>query len=220
MARIHFLSYTITKRTPVYPGDRPVSITKVRQMRKGDSCNTSLITISNHAGTHIDVPRHFFEGGKSMGSYKSSEFIFKRPYMMDCPKGFNEEIRASDLKAPYDQKNADIVIIRTGFGKYRERGSKIYCHKNPYLLPEAAKYLIRNFPCLRAVGIDTVSVSSKTNSKTGRESHRILLGKGLLIIEDMRLLREAKDLDEIIAFPMFAGCLDGSPCIVMGLRYD
>jgi len=220
MRKFLHLSYTLNEATPVYPGDAPVSVTAVRQMKKGDTCNTSSISISSHAGTHMDAPRHFFKVGKGMGEYDLKKFIFKHPYVIDCPKKPGEAIRPEDIRMSGRAKKADIVIIRTGFGKYRSKNTAVYCHENPYLLPMAAERIVKNFPRARAVGIDTVSVSAKTNSSLGKETHRILLGKGIVIIEDMRLSGALGNLKEIIVFPAFTCSPDGSPCAVIGVIHD
>src|SRR5215467_7200041 len=47
----------------VYPGDPEVTITPIAQLRWGDVANVSRLVLSSHTGTHLDSPRHFFEGG-------------------------------------------------------------------------------------------------------------------------------------------------------------
>jgi len=220
MPKIVPLSYALSSNTPVYPGDEPVFVKAVRQISRGDTCNTSSIAVSSHAGTHMDVPYHFFEKGRRMDGCDPDGFVFKHPYMVDCPKKPGEAIGPADIAAGDNAKKADIVIVRTGFGKYRLKNKSIYCYENPYFLPETAEYIIKSFPKIRALGIDTLSVSSKKNSSLGKDTHKILLGKGIVIIEDMRLSGKIEDFTRIVAFPLFASSPDGSPCVVMGMRDD
>lgn len=55
----HDLSRPLTPATAVFPGDTPVTISQVMRIAAGDSCNVSSISLSVHAGTHVDAPRHY-----------------------------------------------------------------------------------------------------------------------------------------------------------------
>ena len=56
---LYDITRPLTPRTAVYPGDTPVSITPTMRLRDGDMCNVSSISMSVHAGAHIDAPRHY-----------------------------------------------------------------------------------------------------------------------------------------------------------------
>src|SRR3989442_15170784 len=47
---------------PTYPGTVPFSIEPTQQISRGAHSNLSSLRLSAHAGTHVDAPRHFFEG--------------------------------------------------------------------------------------------------------------------------------------------------------------
>lgn len=211
---------------PLYPGTPSVIVTPEKQIRKGDSCNTSLINISSHTGTHIDVPRHFIDSGRAISDYSLEEFFFIRPLLIDCPKGIDEIIEIDDLTVLVDSPQADILLIRTGFQEYRNRDVNTYCFRNPCLSTDAARWIRENFPAIRGIGVDCISVSSSINREMGRETHRILLtdndftGEPVLIIEDMSLPSKIKDLDEVIVSPIFIEGLDGAPCTVIGIIQD
>ena len=36
----------------------------------------------NHTGTHVDVPKHFVNNGKSLTEYDPSFWIFNNPFMV------------------------------------------------------------------------------------------------------------------------------------------
>ena len=55
MSRIIDLSQTIEDNMPVYPGDDPVSL-KISRRLAADHYNDHRLTLSMHAGTHIDGP--------------------------------------------------------------------------------------------------------------------------------------------------------------------
>jgi len=222
MTRYLRLSYSISGSSPLYPGTLPIKIEAGKSIKKGNSCNTFLITLSNHMGTHIDAPNHFHEKGRKISDYRIDELIFRRPVVIDCPKTEDEPITPHDLKGKIKKLN-DIVLIRTGF--YKFRGLKKYTHKNPYILPQTALWLRTEYPNLKALGIDLISAGSCNHNEHSRETHQILLGKKgckgspMLIIEDVDLSFDLNGLKEVIAAPLYIEGIDSSPCTLIGVIY-
>ena len=57
-----FQIYDIGKElfsTPAYPGDPVPCKTPFLEIKKGDVCNLTVITMGSHNGTHLDAPKHF-----------------------------------------------------------------------------------------------------------------------------------------------------------------
>ena len=115
-------------------------------------------------------------------------------------------------------KNCDILLIRTGFGE--KRGELIYSNNNPWISPDAAQFIRSCFIKLRAIGIDTISISSFKHIKAGETTHQVLLKKGdytsepLLIIEDLKLGILSNNLRKLFAIPLFVDGVDSMPCTV------
>lgn len=216
------LSWPLDAQAPLYPGTPSVQINRERSISGGDSCNTSLVTLSSHAGTHVDSPRHFFDDGRSLDDYSPSELIFCRPLILDCPQQPGGVIGCAELAGIAIKPDIDLVLIRTGFQKHRKTDPVKYNSQNPCLSPEVSYWLRNEFPGLRALGVDCISVASPIHRALGRETHRALLqrreggSEPLLIIEDMYLPEEYCRFDEVILYPLITGCDDGSPCAVIG----
>jgi len=212
------LSYKLKDNERGYGGAKVLSVVKEKDIARGDSCNTSLVTMSTHAGTHLDAQRHFFAKGVSLDQYAAKDFLFFRPVAIDCPKKENEMVEVGDLKAYAAQlKTADLLLLRTGFFCFR--GKAKYYRANPGIAPDAARFIMRN-PNIRAVGIDTVSVSSFLQRADGRATHRIFLSgnRRFLLIEDMDLslaLKTLRRIRSVIAVPLLIGGSDGSSCTVI-----
>lgn len=225
MRRYIRLSYNITVNTPLYPGTQPMVIENVKEISKGDHCNTSLLILSNHTGTHIDGPKHFLDSGRTISEYSLEELVFKSPILFNCPKGINEVIKIDDLGGLTGSIDPDVIFIRTGFYRYRSN-IHTYCYKNPFLSPDAAEYLRNNFPTIKAIGIDCISISSFGSREEGRETHKILLkedgfkGGPILLIEDLYIPFELTRLDEVIVSPIFIEGIDSVPCTVIGVIND
>ena len=212
------LSYPLGVDTPLFGKNPPNGFKKIDSIDKGDQCNSTLMTIFNHTGTHIDGPYHFDKKGKRIADYDIEDFIFDRPRLIEVPKGEDEAIRFEDMQ---DNESAiqscDLLLVRTGF--YQRRGKQSYVDKNPWIDNEAAAFL-REHNNLKAVAIDAISISSYSHLRIGEETHRILLSRDLypsepkLIIEDMKLSGALKTMKRVFVIPIFVKGVDSAPCTI------
>lgn len=213
------LSYDLSQTTPVYVGGSPVKIRQESDIKKGDISNVFSIEVSNHTGTHIDGPRHFSLTGKKISEIDISNFFFEKPLCIDVPKSESELVMSADLE-PYESEimKVDILLIKTGFAKYRNTDTGKYCSKNPGFSVEAAQYLINDFNKLRAIGIDAISFAANGHLEEGIETHRILLNNSerfLFLIEDLNLAFPLKGIKRVIVMPLFVEEFDSSFCTVI-----
>jgi arylformamidase len=217
------LSYDLEANNPVYPRTPESKIRRIKKIEKGDSCNTYFISCSNHSGTHIDAPRHFFKDGRAICDFKLQDLIFHDPLVIDCPSVKNGCIDVTQLNKRIMAFRADIILIRTGFSKYRKTNPRMYCNNGPFISANAAHWLRDSFPSLRAVGIDFISVASPAARDAGRETHRIFLKeesrekKTVLLIEDMYIPPKIKTIGQIMVVPFFVKGIDSAPCTVIGI---
>ena len=56
---------------------------KLKEMIKGDSCNTINLAFPNHSGTHIDFPYHFNSDGKTLNDYPATYWQFDLVELID-----------------------------------------------------------------------------------------------------------------------------------------
>jgi arylformamidase len=222
LSKYVLLSYMITKNTPAYGNNPTVDVQPYQSISSGSVCNTSIIKIHNHLGTHVDAPKHFWDEGQNIGDYDVNELIFISPLVIDIPKSPKEMINLEDLiHFKKKLKKCDILLLKTGFWKYRDE--EIYRLENPGISPEVADFIRSDFINIRCVGIDSLSVSSYANRELGRKTHKILLqkkgfkGEPMLIIEDMNLSNdEIMKLKTVIVAPLMIENIDGSPCMIIG----
>jgi len=71
-----YLSYPLSEKTPLYGGEKGVTLFQDRKQSEGASCNTMNWSFPNHAGTHIDAPYHFDSSGKQLCDYPPEFWIF------------------------------------------------------------------------------------------------------------------------------------------------
>jgi len=120
--QFHYLSYTITELMPVYGGSAGPESTPLKAIDKGDSCNTWRFCLENHWGTHVDGPNHFFTNGRRIMNYPADFWIFDNPQILNVRLEPGELLRWNVIGAKVD-KNADLLLIKSGWGQSRGSNS-------------------------------------------------------------------------------------------------
>ncbi len=60
------ISIPLSEKTPVWEGDKGISVRRVAKIEEGSDFNVSRIELGVHAGTHIDVPFHVYKNGDTV----------------------------------------------------------------------------------------------------------------------------------------------------------
>lgn len=215
-----FLSYPLEACNPGYGSHSiPVDISPVKSQARGDSCNTYRMGMDNHLGTHVDGPAHFFAGAREIADYEAECWIFNHPLIVKIDLEPEQIVLIEDLESCLSD-SADLLLLRSGWD--RHRGGELYSRHNPGISPEVGWWLRRNYPNIRAIGFDFVSLSSFAHRESGREAHRAFLDPGglnapLLILEDMDLSQVTGDLASVLVSPLRIRGVDSAPCTVLGV---
>ncbi|MDI6644826.1 MAG: cyclase family protein [Methanobacteriaceae archaeon] len=216
------LSYSLGKNSPVHIGLKKPVIKPNYQIDLGDGYNTSIITIENHSGTHIDAPGHFIEGAKKIMEYSTDDLIFKNPIIIEVIKDGRELINISDIQNQ-NLKDYDCILFKTGFCRFREEDVDKYLTSNPGISPEAIAYIREEFHNIRCLGIDSISISPYGDSELAIKSHITAFkdgtsfGEPLLLIEDLDLnnISSQNKIKKIIVCPWQLEDVDSAPCSVI-----
>jgi len=185
----------------------------------GKSNQTSILEMSSHNGTHIDAPWHVIPDGKKITDFEASDFVFDEPYLIECPKGNLEKVNQEDLEPHADSlKNCNILLVYTGFSKYRRTDPRRYIHQSPGFSAEGAHYIVDNFDNIRCIGIDFLGIENiEEGRKIGWPAHKILLGgnQNFFLIEDMNLAPlVGKKIKRVYVAPLRFVELEASPVTV------
>ena len=185
-----------------WPGDPTPLVELARDMGRGDSCNVSKLTLSSHAGTHIDAPSHFLRGRTP---------IDRMP--LDLAMGPARVIAISDPAQvtreelePHRIARGERILLKTRNSPRCWKGAE-FRTDFVYLSHDAARLLAERR--VRVVGVDYLSVGGY--KKDGATTHRILLGAGVWIIEGLNLARVKPGAYELACLPLRLEGLDGSP---------
>ncbi|MFZ4857086.1 MAG: cyclase family protein [Desulfuromonadaceae bacterium] len=213
-----YLSHFLGPDTPFYGGDGTFQIEPLRSMKQGDNCNTGRWSFPNHAGTHIDLPRHFVVDGACMNDYPPEFWISTQVGLIDISDTQPGFVINPELLESYGvSQNVELLLLKTGFGTVRT--APAYWRESPVFAPDLADYLRSSFPRLRIFGFDTISVSSWMDRPTGRKAHQAFLGgdKPILLLEDMSLSQidpETK-FSRVTVAPLLVSGADAAPCTVI-----
>lgn len=213
------LSHFITKTSPTYGNKPSIKIESSGCIAQGDSCNSMNITINNHVGTHIDLPRHFDPNGKVLASYPNIFWKCISPQIIDLPVPPNHIIEINEFKSLL-RPDVDFLILRTGFEAVRD--TEAYWKNNPGVSPMVGRYLRLNFPTIKFIGFDFISLSSFQNRELGRVAHREFLiqdeerqSEPICIVEDMKISHIDKNsLGTILICPLLIAEADGVPVTI------
>ncbi|RMF83291.1 MAG: cyclase family protein [Nitrospinota bacterium] len=205
------LSHRIDESLPFYPGDPRPEIREFARIDRDGFCVHQL-HLGTHTGTHIDAPSHFIPAGRTIEQLELDRFIGPA-VVIDCTdKGTREAITLEDITRHSGSIGAgDIVLFYTGWD--RKLHSPRYAD-HPYLLPEGAEWLVEQG--VKVVGIDALNIDPTWTNHF--PVHDILLGKEVLIVENLTNLDRIKDsrpLVMLLPLPL-AGC-DGSPIRAVAL---
>jgi arylformamidase len=187
--------------TVTFPGDPPVQIFHPCQLSKGDPCNLSVLTLSSHAGTHVDPPRHFYEHGLGVDQLPLEHFIGPAR-VLEIP---DKQVITPEELLPFDIKKNEIILLKTRNSLLIKQ--PVFSRDFAYLSPEAGQYLAE-------IGILTLGFdyfSCEAYSSQEYEVHHALLGEGIVIIEGLVLTDVPPGSYTLVALPLKIKEGNGSP---------
>jgi arylformamidase len=199
------VSVPLDSNLPTYPGNTPYSLEATKRMAQGDSSNLSAIHMSAHAGTHVDAPRHFFDGGAGVESLPLEMLVGRTRVVEVRSRGGigAEELSGADLSEEIR------LLIKTSNSRLWGSGE---FHPDYVGLQEAgAKFLVAHG--IKLVGVDYLSVEEF--KKPGAPAHRVLLGGGVIVIEGLNLRDVEPGVYEMFCLPLRIVGSDGAPARVV-----
>lgn len=190
-----------------WPGNPPTFITMFAGTAKGDVCNVSAMAMSSHAGTHMDSPFHFLHGAKTMDALPWDAVIGPCRVVEIKDK---KAIKPAELKKLKLQKGERILFKTPNSTRSWKKAE--FDKDFVYISKEAAQYIV---DCgVQTVGVDYLSVGGFY--KDGIETHHILLGAEVWIIEGLDLSKIKPGEYDLICLPIKFQNGDGAPsrCLI------
>ena len=223
------LSHPFDAQTIYWPTEEGFKLEKEQDgvTDKGYYYASNKFAAPEHGGTHIDAPRHFANGAKTVDQIPLEQ-LMGNAILVDvtrqCETNRDYLISVDDFNGWEKQygpiPTGAIVLLRTGFARYwpdrikymgtDERGAAAVAKLHfPGLSPEAARWLTNN-RSIKAIGLDTPSIDY--GQSTNFESHQVLFAKNIPAFEnvgDMSALPAEGFF--VIAMPMKTAGGSGGP---------
>ena len=196
--KIYDISLLISEGMAVYK-DKPEKKPKIIAVRSG-GINESRLDLDSHTATHADAPYHMIEEGKKINEIGLDRFI-GNCIVIDFTN-INDSIKAKDFKK-YKKEiiKEDIVLLKTKNGVDNKFNPNF-----AYLDKSGASFLASKK--IKAVGIDALGIE---RSQPKHDTHIILLGKNIPIIEGLDLSKIKEGRFFFIGFPLKIKDGDAAP---------
>jgi kynurenine formamidase len=221
------LSQAIEPGIPVPAGFPTPQIEVYLSQERGDVANAELLTMSVHAGTHVDAPYHFFSSLRTVDELAPGCLIGPAVVVDMTAKRGSAAIEAEDLRgweAATDEviQAGDIVLLHTGHAQHWKTGegaAAYWEHGWPHLARSAVDYLASK--PIRAIGVESFDpdwVDLDDLASAAFPTHRTFLPKGILVIENLAHLDQIPGPRcQVIALPLKIKGASGSPVRVVAI---
>jgi len=201
--QIYDISVLLGVESINYPMDTPYLLEILQTIADGDVCDVSRLTMSPHAGTHLDAPSHFIAGGRTIDSYRPEELILPAQVVeIHDP----EAVRAANLK-PLTINRGDALLFKTANSRTGVNVNGIFSEKFVYIAPDAAEFCVERG--LSLVGIDYLSVERYGDETFA--THKTLLGNDVLVLESINLAAVPPGRYTLICLPLRISGAEASP---------
>ena len=176
-------------------------------LEKGDIATDTTIHFSVHTGTHVDAPMHFVQDGHD---------VEQMPLDVLIGDASVAELANVDAITPDHLESLELpmgterLLIRTKNSQLWAREVKEFNPDFVAFTAAAAQWLVDRR--IRLVGVDYLSVQRFYD---GPETHQILLGAEVVIIEGLNLTDVPVGDYELICLPVKLRGVEGAPARVV-----
>lgn len=173
-----------------------------------DGYNTTTLHLYSHAGTHMDAPRHFLDGGATIDQWPLQQCIGPAIVVDLSFKEADSLITVADLGAAAEEIGPQSrVLLRTDWDNHV--GLPDYRTDFPRISRELAQWFVEREIWL--VGVQTPSVASLKDRDELRDVHQTLLRGNIVIVECLMNLCDLPAAVDFVALPLKVAHGDGSP---------
>ncbi|MBR7142550.1 MAG: cyclase family protein [Clostridia bacterium] len=176
----------------VYPGDPMPEKRELKSMEKGELYNLTVFSMCAHNGTHIDAPRHFIQGGKTVDEISMDAFI-GMAYVAEH-SGVVTDNDATEIIANAKKQNMEAAkrILIKGEVEVSLEAANVFASSDILLL-----------------GNEPQTVGPKNAPMA---VHLALLSADVILLEGIRLSEVSEGVYFLNAAPLNLAGTDGSPC--------
>ena len=192
------ITMPLHKNMPIWPGDTPFQYQLIATLQP-DGANVGEVTVSLHAGTHIDAPFHYDDFGKSIDALPIELFI--------GPTLIVEMIGVKQIELQNVEKLTLDGVERVFFKTKLQYDLYRFDPKFATIHPEVVRFLADKG--VKVVGTDAPSVDAVDDVTL--QAHRAFRDAQLYIIENLYLKDIEVGMYEFIGIPLAIQGGDASP---------
>jgi arylformamidase len=198
------ITIPMSNQTPVWEGDKGITIEQIALITKGSDFNVSRAEFGVHAGTHIDAPFHLFDQGYTVDKIPLEKLI--GPVQVLKIDDSIELITKEVLMESGFSNDTQRLLLKTRNSDYWIQNSHQFNRRYTAIDSSAAAFLKEEGVIL--VGIDYFSISPFDDLVT---PHQILLKAGIVILENAYLVNVEPGLYNLFCLPLNLVGTDGAP---------
>lgn len=206
------LSLLISHHMPRHPAPHLPEV-EVVPVATHDVARRSVqkLVLGTHVATHVDAPFHALADGATLDQIPLDRFVGQAVRVDVAGKLGKDAIDVADIEHAIDDLTPGArVILATGW-LTKAWPSPAYFTEGPFLTRAAARFLADRRPLL--LGMDFPNVDSSDETKPGipAPNHQILLGTGMVLLENLANLEKVPRTFGLIAVPLRIAGGDGCP---------
>jgi arylformamidase len=201
--RVYDITVLLGVESVNYPGDPPLAIELIGALADGNVADVTHLSMTAHAGTHVDAPGHFIAGGRKLADYEAGDFILPaRVIDVTDPRAVAPAVVEAAGVRP-----GEAVLFRTANSTSGRAVSGRFYTDGVYVPRETAELCVERG--VKLVGLDTFNVDCGTDDTF--PAHNTLLGAGVLILETLNLVAVPAGEYTLICLPLKIHGSEGSP---------
>jgi arylformamidase len=204
------LTHHLSDEMAIFPGLARPAFTDIAVVEQ-DGYAMSEYHLLNHIGTHVDAPAHQIAGGDTLDEIPLERLITDAVTLDVSAREAGPMTRDELEPLLGDVREGDIVFLYSDNG--RNWGSEAYWTGWSYPDAEASQALIERG--ISAIGFD--GPSADPVDTTTFELHRIWLGAGRMIIENVTNLDRLPPRAPVVVAPMKVRGANGAPARIFAL---
>ena len=171
----------------VYPGDPKPEKRTLCATSAGELYNLTAFSMCAHNGTHVDAPFHFLEDGETVDRMGLERFV--GPCYVARLRG---DVTADDAREILEKSAGAERILLAGPVTVTAEAASVFAGGN-----------------IKLLGNESQSVGPKN---APMEVHKILLGRGIALLEGVVLIHVPEGSYFLSAAPLNLAGSDGAPC--------
>lgn len=210
--RIIDLSVELAVGMPQYPSPYlpPMQLTPLASHRR-EARSTQLLTVGTHVSTHVDAPFHAVPTGLTLDRVPLDLWFGVTRVVHFGDRDKSNPLDVADIEAIPGLSTVRKILLDTGWAR-RTWGTSAYFTEGPFLT-RAAAHFIASQELLQLIGTDFPNIDSASDTvpEVPAPNHGIVLGRGIVLLENLLNLEGLEDEVVLSAAPPRLVGGDGCP---------